>query len=86
MKSGATNLHDTIKLHEQYMPIIPISNWMKAPAYEIAKHLSQHYAIILTSAVCLLTYLLTYGAEPFLRSHQLCSHSRTSQHFMEPEG
>jgi hypothetical protein len=34
---------------------------------------------------CLLTYLLAYGAEPFLRSHQLCSHSRTS-HFMEPEG
>jgi hypothetical protein len=27
-------------------------------------------------------YLLTYGAEPFLRSRQLCSHSRTSQHFM----
>jgi hypothetical protein len=31
-------------------------------------------------------YLLTYGAEPFLRSCQLCSHWRTSQHFMEPEG
>jgi hypothetical protein len=31
-------------------------------------------------------YLLTYGTEPFLRSRQLCSHSRTSQHFMEPEG
>jgi hypothetical protein len=29
---------------------------------------------------------LTYGAEPFLRSCQLCSHSRTSQHFKEPEG
>jgi hypothetical protein len=29
--------------------------------------------------------LLTYRAEP-LRSCQLCSHSRTSQHFMEPEG
>jgi hypothetical protein len=27
-----------------------------------------------------------YGAEPFLASHQLCSHSRTSQHLMEPEG
>jgi hypothetical protein len=26
----------------------------------------------------LLTYLLTYGAEPFLRSHKLCSQSRTS--------
>jgi hypothetical protein len=34
----------------------------------------------------LLTYLLTYGAEPFLRSRQLCSPSWTSQHFMEPEG
>jgi hypothetical protein len=29
---------------------------------------------------------LTHGAEPFLRSRQLCSFSRTSQHFMEPEG
>jgi hypothetical protein len=28
----------------------------------------------------------THGAEPFLRSHQLCSYSRTSQHFMEPKG
>jgi hypothetical protein len=26
-------------------------------------------------------YLLTYGAEPFLRSWQLCSHSGTSQQF-----
>jgi hypothetical protein len=30
--------------------------------------------------------LLTYGAEPFLRNCQLCSCTRTSQHFMEPEG
>jgi hypothetical protein len=29
---------------------------------------------------------LTHGAEPFLRSRQLCSYSRTSQHFMECEG
>jgi hypothetical protein len=28
----------------------------------------------------------THGAEPFLRSRQLCSCSRTCQHFMEPEG
>jgi hypothetical protein len=35
---------------------------------------------------CHLTYLLTHDVEPFLRSRQLCSHSRTSQHFMEPEG
>jgi hypothetical protein len=30
--------------------------------------------------------LLTHGAERFLRSCQLCSHSRTSQRFIEPEG
>ncbi|PNF27333.1 hypothetical protein B7P43_G02766, partial [Cryptotermes secundus] len=29
---------------------------------------------------------LTHGAEPFLRRRTLCSYSRTSQHFMEPEG
>jgi hypothetical protein len=28
-------------------------------------------------------YSLTHWAEPFLRSCKLCSHSRTSQHFME---
>jgi hypothetical protein len=33
----------------------------------------------------LLTYLLTNGAEPFLRSWQLGSHARTSQRFMQPE-
>jgi hypothetical protein len=31
-------------------------------------------------------YLLTYGAELFLRSCQLCSHSGTFQHFKKPEG
>jgi hypothetical protein len=33
-----------------------------------------------------LSHSLTHGAEPFLRSCQLCSHSRNSQHFMEPKG
>jgi hypothetical protein len=32
-----------------------------------------------------ISHSLAHGAEPFLRSRQLCSHSRTSQHFMEPE-
>jgi hypothetical protein len=30
--------------------------------------------------------LLSHGPESFSRSRQLCCHSRTSQHFMEPEG
>jgi hypothetical protein len=29
---------------------------------------------------------ITHGAEPLLRSCQLCSYSRTSQHFMKPKG
>jgi hypothetical protein len=33
----------------------------------------------------ILTHSLTHGAEPFLRSCQLCSYSRISQHVMEPE-
>jgi hypothetical protein len=31
------------------------------------------------------SHSLTHGAELFLRSCQLCSHSKTSQRFMEPE-
>jgi hypothetical protein len=33
----------------------------------------------------LYTYLLTHGAEPFLRSRPLCYQTRTSQHFIESE-
>jgi hypothetical protein len=36
--------------------------------------------------LCLLTkHSLIHGAEPFLRSCQLCSYLRNSQHFIEPE-
>jgi hypothetical protein len=38
------------------------------------------------STACFPCNPLTHGAELFLRSRQLCSHSKTSQHFMEPEG
>jgi hypothetical protein len=50
-------------------------------------HISGHSFVISLSTKCFvfICYLLTYVAEPFLRSCQLCSHSRTSQHFMEPE-
>jgi hypothetical protein len=34
----------------------------------------------------LIYHSLTHRAGPFLGSRQLCSYSRTSQHFMEPEG
>jgi hypothetical protein len=44
------------------------------------------YAVEMDSGA--MTYILSHSlihrAEPFLRRCQLCSHSRTSQHFMEP--
>jgi hypothetical protein len=39
-----------------------------------------------TFKIFLLAILFTHGAEPFWRSRQLCSYSRTSQHFTEPKG
>jgi hypothetical protein len=52
------------------------------------------FCCVIQHDVCVCTYRcliyrfksLTHGAEPFLRNHQLCSYSRNSQHFMEPEG
>jgi hypothetical protein len=48
---------------------------------ELIKQEVKHYVL-----GSVLACLLAYGAEPFLRSRQLCSYSRASQHFMEPEG
>jgi hypothetical protein len=45
-----------------------------------------HAPVCSFTTILLLTYLLTHGAEPFLRNRQLCSHSRISQHVMEPKG
>jgi hypothetical protein len=52
------------------------------------KHLFVMYYEFLYCVHVLYVYIqrLTHGAEPFLRSRQLCSHSKTSQDFMEPEG
>jgi hypothetical protein len=40
--------------------------------------------LTISSVFVHLTHSLSHRAEPFLRSCQLCSHSRTSQHFMKP--
>jgi hypothetical protein len=44
-----------------------------------------NWEFVIMKSLFLLTYLLTYGAQPFLKSRQLYSHSITSQHFMEPK-
>jgi hypothetical protein len=64
--------------------------------HQFQNHLSKCFTLLLTFLWTLSildhlssfiqSYLLTYGAEPFLRSCQLCSQSGTSQHFKEPEG
>jgi hypothetical protein len=52
---------------------------MSLQFYGARRDVSQHRHVIIAC-------LTTRGAEPFLRSRQLYSHSRTPQHFMEPEG
>jgi hypothetical protein len=47
--------------------------------------LCRELTVLTTKAFKTFTHSLTHGAEPFLRSCQLCSYS-SSQHFMEPEG
>jgi hypothetical protein len=42
--------------------------------------------LLLAATTTTTTYLLMYGAEPFLRSCQLCSHSEIPSNFKEPEG
>jgi hypothetical protein len=51
------------------------------PTISAALHEAEivHYHLNSSSSV-------THIPEPFLRSCQLCSYSRTCQHFMEPEG
>jgi hypothetical protein len=46
---------------------------------------STKYLLQILCWVLSITHSLTHGAEPFLRSCQLCSHSRNSQHFMDPK-
>jgi hypothetical protein len=56
--------------------ILTASIWM----YRIC-HAGRHLLVFI-----IIITLLTYEAEHFLSSRQLCSPPRTSQHFMEPEG
>jgi hypothetical protein len=62
-------------------------NWLPSSGLEVVDETAAFWraATHCILKVHSLTYLLTYGAEPFLRNCQLCSHSRTSQRFMETE-
>jgi hypothetical protein len=64
--------------HAGFEPITPVLGWaMKFRVFDRATTVIVEAELI---------YLVTHGAELFVRSRQLCSQSRTSQHFMEPEG
>jgi hypothetical protein len=41
MNPAPPNFHTTIKLHKPNTGIRPIINWKNAPAYELAKYLTQ---------------------------------------------
>jgi hypothetical protein len=53
---------------------------------KIPQFLKMQYNVKFYDFEDVLTYLIIFGADSFLRSCQLCSPSGTPQHFMEPEG
>jgi hypothetical protein len=58
------------------------------PSWLSREEIFHYHLIQLTYLIYLcmaLTHSLTHGDQPFLRSRQFCSYSRTSQHFIEPE-
>jgi hypothetical protein len=60
---------------------------ISAPGCDVIREAVKPYTVLLhRKELRIRTYLLVYGAEPFLRSCKFCSYSRTSQHFMEREG
>jgi hypothetical protein len=70
----------------QYTPQARSTFWLLQPAFEHAharllSRFQWNWTVLLHG-----DHSLTHGAEPFLRSCQLCSHSRTSQRFMELKG
>jgi hypothetical protein len=66
-------------INHHFSPIFPVKNITFARI--LHRNVKQHSPVSHDHSAS-----FTHGAEPFLRSCQLCSHSRTSQHFMEPGG
>jgi hypothetical protein len=63
-----------------------VGKWLHPVLSCTASHEWQAVSKGATGSLHFTTHSLTRGAEPFLRSRQLCSYSRTSHHFMEPKG
>jgi hypothetical protein len=59
----------------------PQADYQACPLRKIPS--KRHLHIDVVKCVFIETHSLTHGPEPFLRSRQLCSYSRASQHFME---
>jgi hypothetical protein len=76
------------KFPEFYMLRIPFIGFIFHAFFNLETEFFQmtlHF-VFLSNIRFILTHLLAYGAEPFLRSSQLCSSSRAFRYFMEPEG
>jgi hypothetical protein len=73
--------------NEQYFKKIFMLNSARIQIFGLNLMLCRNSSLFITKLCSyLLTYLLAYRAESFLRSWHLCSLSGTSQHFIEPEG
>jgi hypothetical protein len=77
---------DTVETATLHQCALKLHTLQSIYYYKIKQKLLNYWQRENTSDIDLLIYLLSHGAERFLRSCQLCSHSRTSQRFMKPEG
>jgi hypothetical protein len=72
-------------LRATYRMIYGVRHWFWPISAKCLLH-RPHYLTTRNKWLLYITHTLTHGAEPFLGSFQLCSYSRTSQHFIEPGG
>jgi hypothetical protein len=90
-KQGSLHLHKTPKLQWGlvFLTFTKFDVHVKGLDVKKEKGMQKYWFQIQALSLihfCLASHiLLTYGAEPFLRSCQLCSYSRTSHHFKKPK-
>jgi hypothetical protein len=82
---GQNNYFESVTCQKAFRDKLCYTVFNDCKFFSLREHMLYMYKNIKDICTILRIYLLTYGAEPFLRSRQLCSYSRTSQHFKEPE-
>jgi hypothetical protein len=86
LKTAAPPPENTVPKHSLLYAPMPCTSVVLRAAVSGTGPVRPVLLCIMFPSTLLFRYSLTHGAEPFFRSCQLCSYSRTSQHIMEPGG